>query len=61
MRCDEKECLGENSTPPFVINVISYDRKICYEALDFITNANSDCFDQQDFKTYIKLEKLLIK
>ena len=29
--------------------------------IDCITNAITDCFEQQDFKTYIKSENLLIK
>ena len=35
------------------------NRKIYYEALDCITNAITDRFDQQDFKTYTKLENLI--
>ena len=32
-----------------------------YQALVCITNAITDRFHQQDFKTYVKLENLLIK
>ena len=38
-----------------------YYGKIYYEALDRKTNVITDCFDQQVFKTHIKLEDLLIK
>ena len=52
---------SDNAAPEFNEDIVSYYRKIYYEASDCITNAITDRFDQQDFKTYIKLEKLLIK
>ena len=56
-----EECVGGNALPEFEEDIISYYRKIYYEAPDCITNAILDRFDQKDFKTYIKLENLLIK
>ena len=56
-----EECLGGNAAPEFDEEIVSYYRKIYYEAPDCITNAIIDRFDQQDFKTYIKLEKFLIR
>ena len=52
-----EECIGENAAPEFYKDIISYNRKIYHEALDCITNV---IVDQQDFKTYIKLENFLI-
>ena len=56
-----EECLGINTAPEFDQDIISYYKKIYYEALDCITNAITDRFDYQDFKAYIKLQNLLIK
>ena len=56
-----EERLGGNAAPVFDEDILSYYRKICYEDLDCITNAITDHFDQQNFKTYFKLENLLIK
>ena len=56
-----EECLGGSATPEFDDDVVSHNRKIYYEALDCIINAIEDRFDQEDFKTYIKLENLLLK
>ena len=39
---------------------ISYYKKIDYEALDCKVNVITDRSDQQDFKTYINLENVLI-
>ena len=56
-----KECLEGSSTPEFDDDVLSHFKKIYYETLDCIINAIEDRFDQEDFKTYIKLENLLLK
>ena len=56
-----EECLGGNAAPEFDEDIVPSYRKVYYEAPDCITNAIIDCFDQQDFKTYIKLEKFLIR
>ena len=40
-----QECLGGNGTPEFHEDIVSYYRKIYYEALDCITNATTDHFD----------------
>ena len=56
-----EECLGGSATPEFDDDVVSHNRKIYYEALGCIINAIEDRFDQEDFKTYIKLENLLLK
>ena len=50
-----EDCLGGKDAPDFDEDIVSYYRKNCYEPLDCITNAIADRFDQQDFKTYIKL------
>ena len=39
--------------------ILFINRKIYYDALDCITNAITDRFDQQDSKTYTKLENLI--
>ena len=41
--------------------MVSYYRKIYYESLDCIIDAIKNRFDQEHFKTYIKLENLLLK
>ena len=56
-----EECLGGSAAPEFEDDVVSHYRKIYYESLDCIINAIEDRFDQEDFKTYIKLENLLLK
>ena len=53
------EYLGGNTAPEFDEDIVCYYRKIYYEALDCITNAVANRFDQQDFKVYIKLENVL--
>ena len=56
-----EECLGESPAPEFDDDVVSHYRKIYYESLDCIINAVEDRFDQEDFKTYIKLTNFLLK
>ena len=56
-----EECLGGSAAPEFVDDVVSYYRKIYYESLGCIINAIEDRLDHEDFKTYIKLENLLLK
>ena len=56
-----EECLGESAAPEFDDDVVSHYRKIYYESLDCIINAVEDRFDQEDFKTYIKLTNFLLK
>ena len=56
-----EECLRKNAAPQFDEDTVSYYRKIYNEVLDCITNNITDHFDQQEFKTYIKLENLLTK
>ena len=56
-----EEHLRENAAPKFDKDNVSYYRKIYYEALDCIAKAITDHFDQQYFKTCIKLENFLIK
>ena len=55
-----EEYLGASATPDFDDDVSHY-RKVYYESLDCIINVIEDRFDQEDFKTYIKLENLLLK
>ena len=40
-----EECLGGNTAPEFDEDIVSYYRKIYYEALDIITNPITDHFD----------------
>ena len=40
-----EECLGGNAAPEFDEDIVSYYRKIYYEALDIITNPITDHFD----------------
>ena len=40
-----EECFGGNAAPEFEEDIVSYCRKICYEALDCVTNAITDPFD----------------
>ena len=56
-----EECLGGGAEPEFEKDVVSHYRKIYYDSLDCIINAIKDQFNQEDFKTYIKLENLLLK
>ena len=56
-----EECLGGSAAPKFDGDVVSHYRKVYYESLDCITNAIKDRLDQEDFKTHIKLENLLLK
>ena len=56
-----ERCLEGNAAPEFDGDIDSYNRKIYDKALDCITNAITDRFDHQDFKTYIKLVNLFIK
>ena len=56
-----EECLGGSAALEFDDYVVSHYRKIYYKSLDCIINAIEERFDQDDFKTYIKLENLLLK
>ena len=56
-----EECLGGSAAPEFNDDVVSHYRKIYYKSLGCIINAIEDWFNQEDFKTYIKLENLLPK
>ena len=49
-----------NAAPEYA-DVTSYYRRIHFETLDCISNAMEDRFDQEDFRTYVKLENLLLK
>ena len=55
------ELLGGNAAPEYANDVTSYYRRIYFETLDCISNAMEDRFDQEDFRTYVKLENLLSK
>ena len=43
------------------IEFISHYCRIYFESLDCIINAIEDWFGQEDFRTYVKLENLLLK
>ena len=52
---------GLSAAPEYDNDVVSYYRKIYYQSLSCIINAIEDRFDQEGFKTHIKLENLLLK
>ena len=43
------------------VNAISHYRATYFKSSDCIVNAIEDRFDQEDFRTYVKLENLLLK
>ena len=50
-----------NAALEYANDVTSYYRRIYFEPLDCISNAIEDRFDQEHFRTYVKLENLLLK
>ena len=52
---------GEKPAPEYANDVISDYRRIYFESLDCVINAIEDRFDQENFRTYVKLENLLLK
>lgn len=56
-----EDCFGGKAAPEYLNDAVSYYRRIYYESLDQIVNAIKDRFDQEDFRTYVNLENLLIK
>ena len=55
------EFFGGKRAPEYANDVISHYRRIYFESLDSIINAIEDWFDQENFRTYVKLENLLLK
>ena len=56
-----EEFFGGKAAPKYVNDIISHHRRIYFESLDCIMNIIQDLFDQEDFKTYVKLETVLLK
>ena len=56
-----EEFFGGKAAPEYANHVICHYRRICFESLGCIANATEDRFDQKDFRTYVKLENLLLK
>ena len=36
-------------------------RRVCYEAIDLIVSAINQCFNQESFSSYTRMETLLVK
>lgn len=49
------------AAPEFPADVTSHYRRIYFESLDCIISAIRDRFDQEDYRTYVRLENLLLK
>ena len=47
--------------PTYPVTAQDYHRRIYFEAIDLMTNAIDQRFDQPSFDTYAKMESLLIK
>ena len=56
-----EEFFGGKASSEYANDVISRYRRIYFESLDCIINATEDLFDQEDFRTYVKLENVLLK
>ena len=50
-----EEFFGGNAAPEYTHYVISHYRRIYFESLDCIINAIEDRFDQEEFRTSVKL------
>ena len=57
----KEEFFGGKAAPKYTNDVISQYRRIYFESLDCIINDIEDLFDQEDFRTYVKLENVLLK
>ena len=56
-----EELFGEKAAPEYANDGIFQYRRIYFKSLDCIINATEDRFDQEDFRTYVKLQNLLLK
>ena len=56
-----EEFFGGKSAPEYASDVFPHYCRIYFKILDCIINAIEDRFDQEDFKTYVKFKKLLLK
>ena len=52
-----EECLGGNIAPEFYEEIVSYYRKVYYEALDGITNAITDHSKELGIILFVQLQK----
>ena len=53
--------LDDGSAPSFPSTMLEYYRALYFEALDLITSCISDRFEQPGYKTYAKVQTLLLK
>ena len=56
-----EEFFGGKAAVKYAHDVTFHYRRIYFESLDLIINAIEDRFDQEDFRTYFKLENPLFK
>ena len=56
-----EEFFGGKAAPESANNVIFHYCRIYFKSLDCIINAIKDRSDQKNFRTYVKLENLLLK
>ena len=56
-----EEFFGGKAAPESANNVIFHYCRIYFKSLDCIINAIKDQSDQKNFRTYVKLENLLLK
>ena len=53
-----EEFLDGKAAPEYTRDIIFHYCRIYFESLDFIVNTIDNPFDQEDFRTYVKLENL---
>ena len=56
-----EEFFGGKAAPEYANDAISQYRRIYFESLDCIINSIENLVDQEDFRTYVNLEHLLLK
>ena len=55
-----EEFLSGKAAPEYANDVISYNCRKYFESLDRINKAIEDQINQEDFRTYMKIENLLL-
>ena len=55
-----EEFLSGKAAPEYANDVISYKCRTYFESLDRIIKAIEDQINQEDFRTYVKIENLLL-
>ena len=55
-----EEFLSEKAAPEYANDAISYNCRRYFESLDRIIKAIEDQINQEDFRTYVKIENLLL-